>query len=178
MTPDDLFSKELSDWLNTPAETADPRKGIELLFSITGNTIQRARLMRDPAGTADFVRQTLRRHLTVRLDRVTHAQLREMTAQADRAVKRHLDTTAPEGVRPLPYGKRSDHEQLPAEIRELFDINMQARRRMAECHLQIRAIYKARPKCMDSELYPWVKELIRLDKEVLARWNRYDSFKL
>ncbi|MDE7159383.1 MAG: hypothetical protein K2O24_00860 [Muribaculaceae bacterium] len=175
MKQDDKFDARLSEWLDS--EAPDPLEGIELLYSLTGNAIQRRRLRTDPAGTAAFVRSELRRRLDYRLNVRTREEFRRLQSRAEEAVVRHLDASAPEGVRKSPYGLRPDHESLPREIRELFDINMQARRRMAECHLQIRHIWKTRPKCLESELYPWVKEIIRLDKESLERWSRYDNFK-
>lgn len=175
MTPDDKFNDNLSRYLDSP--DPDPVEGIEFLFALTGNAIQRKRLMADPTGTAAFVHAQLRQKLDFRLNVKTRKEFSDLQRQAEKIVAGHLDATVPEGVRPNPYGRRPDHESLPEEIRRLFDLNMQARRRMAECHLQIRHIRKVNPKCLESELYPWVKELIRLDKETLDRWKKYDNYK-
>ena len=47
---------------------------------------------------------------------------------------------------------------------------------MRELHLQLRKLSTANVTCPDSERYPFLKELIALDKQLHENWDRYDHF--
>ena len=74
-------------------------------------------------------------------------------------------------------GKRADHDTLPAEIQALFVENADIMRKMRELHLQLRNLSTANATCPDSDRYPFLKELIELDKRYHRNWQAYDNFK-
>lgn len=73
-------------------------------------------------------------------------------------------------------GKRLDHDSLPVEIQALYIENGNIIHKMRELHLQLRQLSKENATCPDSERYPFLKELIALDKTYHKNWQIYDSW--
>lgn len=73
-------------------------------------------------------------------------------------------------------GKRLDHDSLPVEIQTLYIENGNIIHKMRELHLQLRELSKENATCPDSERYPFLKELIALDKTYHKNWQIYDSW--
>ena len=73
-------------------------------------------------------------------------------------------------------GKRADHDQLPEEIQARYVENLDLLRRMREVHLKLRSLSTEQVSCPDSERYPFLKELIALDKQLHENWNIYDHY--
>lgn len=73
-------------------------------------------------------------------------------------------------------GKRLDHDTLPVEIQALYIENGNIIHKMRELHLQLRQLSKENATCPDSERYPFLKELIALDKTYHKNWQIYDSW--
>lgn len=73
-------------------------------------------------------------------------------------------------------GKRLDHDTLPVEIQALYIENGNIIHKMRELHLQLRELSKENATCPDSERYPFLKELIALDKTYHKNWQIYDSW--
>ena len=47
---------------------------------------------------------------------------------------------------------------------------------MRELHLRLRSLSLDNATCPDSERYPFLKELISLDKKLHANWEAYDHY--
>ena len=47
---------------------------------------------------------------------------------------------------------------------------------MREVHLRLRNLSAENSVCPDSERYPFLKELIDLDKKYRSNWQKYDSY--
>jgi hypothetical protein len=73
-------------------------------------------------------------------------------------------------------GKRPDHDDLPEEIQALYVENLDIVHRMRELHLKLRTLSLDNATCPDSERYPFLKEIINLDKKRVANWDIYDHF--
>ena len=50
-------------------------------------------------------------------------------------------------------------------------------REIQENHLQLRKLSLTDAPCPDSDRYPFLKEMIKLDKEYHDNWTKYDNFK-
>lgn len=74
-------------------------------------------------------------------------------------------------------GKRLDHDSLPPEIQACYVENLSKVQRMRELHLKLRSMSTMESPCPDSERYPYLQEIIKLDKERRANWNTYDSYR-
>ena len=75
-------------------------------------------------------------------------------------------------------GKRADHDQLPEEIQARYVENLPLLQRMREVHLKLRNLSLENVSCPDSERYPFLKELIELDKRIHENWDIYDHYVL
>ena len=47
---------------------------------------------------------------------------------------------------------------------------------MRELHLKLRSLSLENVTCPDSERYPFLKEIISLDKKLHSNWERYDHY--
>jgi hypothetical protein len=73
-------------------------------------------------------------------------------------------------------GKREDHDRLPDEIQACYVENLSLLQQMRELHLHLRNLSLDNAPCPDSDRYPFLKELIRLDKKMHENWDRYDHY--
>ena len=73
-------------------------------------------------------------------------------------------------------GKRADHDSLPIEIQALYVENGNIIHKMRELHMRLRSLSVENATCPDSERYPFLKELIRLDKKLHENWDKYDHY--
>ena len=82
----------------------------------------------------------------------------------------------PEEFADFKAGKRADHDDFPAEIQALYVENLDIVHRMRELHLKLRTLSLDNATCPDSERYPFLKEIIALDKKRVENWDIYDHF--
>ena len=72
-------------------------------------------------------------------------------------------------------GKRTDHDSLPEDVQALYVENLDIVHRMRELHLKLRSLSLDGATCPDSERYPFLKEIIALDKKRVQNWDIYDT---
>ena len=178
--------------MNTPDSQKDWAEGAVLLLQLSGNKIMYRNISVNPKGKAEFIKGKLQQYLNFRLQRLTKEQVNEMQAEVDEivekvikpfAVAESLGTDAgstsadkSEEFAAFKAGKRSDHDSLPAEIQALYVENLDIIHRMRELHLKLRTLSLDNATCPDSERYPFLKEIIALDKRLHANWDTYDHF--
>ena len=170
---DAKFTQTVQDWLNTPDERRDYAQGALLLLRLTGNQIMYRNLMANPRRNAEFIERQLQKRLSFRLQQLTHAQVEEMQSQVNEIAKRVLTPNSGENFK---QGKRDDHDNLPDEIQALYVENLGIVQRMRELHLKLRSLSLENVTCPDSERYPFLKELIALDKKLHSNWETYDHY--
>ena len=193
------FTLKLQAYINTPKEQRNLEEGALLLLQLSNNKILYANVSRNLAKHADFIEFKLRRYLDFRLQDLTHAEVEEMQAKVLLIAKEHAldkDITAPskkEGEPSAPAatatstvtasdtsawrsGKRADHDTLPAEIQALYVENANIMHQMRELHLKLRTMSTAESTCPDSDRYPFLKEIIALDKQYHKNWQIYDTY--
>ena len=169
---DAKFTRQIQDWLYLPHEQRDYAKGALYLLQLTGNQIMYRNLMANPRRNAEFIERQLQKRLSFRLQRLTHAQVEEMQHQVD-TIARKLTPNTGESFK---QGKRDDHDQLPDEIQALYVENLGIVQKMRELHLKLRSLSLEKAPCPDSERYPFLKELIALDKRLHSNWEAYDHY--
>ena len=168
------FTNKLQAWLNTPDEQKDYAEGALLLLQLSGNQIMYRNISVNPKGKAEFITGKLQQYLNFRLAQLTHEQVEQMQKEVEVIVK---DTIKPDAdFADFKAGKRADHDKLPEEIQALYAENLDIVHRMRELHLQLRKLSTANVTCPDSERYPFLKELIALDKKLHENWYTYDHF--
>ena len=146
---DNNFTKQIQDWLNAPASERDYNEG----------------------------EYQLKKRLTFRLRQVTHEQVEQMQKQVDGiVVKRNLEKTNTTPTSEFKAGKRADHDELPDEVQALYVENLSIVQKMRELHLKLRSLSLDSAPCPDSERYPFLKELITLDKKLHSNWEIYDHY--
>ena len=182
---DTKFTERLGAWLQTPSGERDLHAGALLLLQLSGNRILFNNIIRNPARYADHLEYQLQKYYNFRVADLTREQVAAMSAQVDEiAQKRNLVPLQPSvsesaeaqaEVKPR-FGKRADHDRLPSEIQALYVENLSTLRRMREVHLRLRTLSLESAPCPDSERYPFLKELIALDKKLKASWKAYDEY--
>lgn len=135
-------------------------------------------LIANPSGKAEFIEYQLQKYYNFRVQALTHAQVEEMAAQvATIADEHHLTddaSTVPEDERRM--GKREDHYALPDEVKAKYVENLSLLQRLRELHLRLRSLSLDNPPCPDSERYPFLKELISLDKKLYVNCEENDHY--
>ena len=197
------FTEKVQAWLGTPAEERDYDQGAIFLLQLSNNQIMYRNLSRNTKKNAQFIEYQIRKYMKFRLADLTHAQVVEMQKAVDKIVAlRHLDreetpvnvdddtdvtgevsgtVDAPESTNvnvssEFKAGKRADHDSLPLEIQALYVENGNIVHKMRELHMRLRSLSVENATCPDSERYPFLKELIALDKQYHKNWQVYDSW--
>lgn len=175
---DQKFTEQIKQWLETPESERDYTVGALYLLKLSGNQIMYKNIIAQIDRRHDFVEYQLQKYYNFRVQALTHAQVEEMASQvATIADEHHLTddaSTMPEEERRL--GKREDHDSLPDEVKAKYVENLSLLQRMRELHLRLRSLSLENSTCPDSERYPFLKELIALDKKLHANWEAYDHY--
>ena len=175
---DTKLTETIQTWLNAPTETRSLEEGAMLVLKLTGNRFMYQNII--ARKDTKMIEYQLSKYLPIRLQKLTHEQVTEMKRQvAVIAETHHLDTTrkpAKTLADEWKKGKRADHDSLPDTIQALYSENLNLLHRMRECHLQVRKIALSDKPCTDCDIYPFVKELIDLDKRYHANWQTYDEY--
>ncbi len=174
MKLDQKFTEKLQTWLNTPDDEKDYAEGAMMLLQLTGNQIMYRNISFNPKGKAEFIIGKLQQYLKFRLAELTHEQVKQMQKKVDEIAKVTIKTDG--DFADFKAGKRADHDKLPEEIQALYVENLDIIHKMRELHLQLRKLSTANTTCPDSERYPFLKELISLDKRLHENWDTYDHY--
>lgn len=175
---DHKFTEQIKQWLEKPESERDYTVGALYLLKLSGNQIMYKNIIAQIDRRHDFVEYKLQKYYNFRVQAMTHAQVEEMASQvATIADEHHLTddaSTVPEDERRL--GKREDHDALPDEVKAKYVENLSLLQRMRELHLLLRSLSLENSTCPDSERYPFLKELIALDKKLHVNWEAYDHY--
>ncbi len=175
---DHKFTQQIKEWLEQHPDERDYAAGALILLKLSGNQIMFRNLIANPSAKADFIEYQIQKYYNFRVQALTHAQVEEMAEQVKTIANEHHLTddasTVPEDERRL--GKREDHDSLPDEIKAKYVENLSLLQRMRELHLRLRSLSLGNATCPDSERYPFLKELIALDKKLHANWEAYDHY--
>lgn len=177
---DEKLTKKIQDWLHTPAKDRDIIAGATMLLQLNHNRVMHANIVRRPERFAGKVEYELRKHLKIRLDGLTVADVVKMGREVMPRVEETLhnepvistDAELPEGV--VARGRRPDHEQLPAEIQALWDGNIENFHKVRDLHHRLKEM-EAAPPC---DRYEYLKLLDEADRRYRENLARYDGFVL
>ena len=171
---DQNFNNQVQEWLDEPFAERDYKKGAMFLLKLTGNQIMYRNLMANPNRNAKFIELQIR--MQFRLAQLTHEQVEQMQQKVDKIVKEHFTLKENNPASEFRKGKRADHEELPDEVQALYVENLSIVQKMRELHLKLRSLSLENVTCPDSERYPFLKELIALDKRLHSNWEVYDHY--
>lgn len=178
---DKAFTQDIADWLATPREERDVRKGAELLLRINGNRHIYQLAMIRPETAHNHVEADLKKFLQIRLDGHTMESVRQMDSELIPKVQNIITTRqdesedAPEetdDTAPAHRGKRSDHNELPEEIRAIYERGGELFEKIKQIFTELQQMENA-PAC---DRYEKLKVLKPLVKEYTDGWERYDNY--
>lgn len=171
---DHKFTELIKTWLETPEAERDYSVGALYLLKLSGNQILYKNIVAALDKRHDVIKYQLQKYYNFRVQALTHAQVEEMSAQVEQIVADHIPLAAEADEKRT--GKRADHDSLPDEIKARYVENLSLLQRMRELHLRLRSLSLDNAPCPDSERYPFLKELIALDKKLHANWEAYDHY--
>lgn len=189
---DEKFTKQVQDWLLTPENERDYDKGALFLLQLSNNQIMYRNISRNAKHHGAFIVEMIERYMKFRLSETTHQQVVIMQKKVEKIAQiRNLDavvsndnnevsaakeTASIKETDSFKAGKRADHDNLPPEIQALYVENASILQKMRELHLRLRLLNTENATCPDSERFPFLKELIALDKQYHRNWQVYDSY--
>lgn len=176
MATDNKFTELIKQWLDTPADERDYTVGALYLLKLSGNQIMYRNIMANPSRKAEFIEYNIRKYYNFRVQALTHVQVEEMQKQVDVIAQEHFSHEENNPAMDFKKGKRDDHDDLPDDIQALYVENLSIVQRMREVHLKLRSLSTEDSTCPDSERYPFLKELIELDKRLHSNWEQYDHY--
>ena len=171
---DNKFTELIKQWLETPSNQRDYSVGALYLLKLSGNQIMYRNIVAQLDRRHDFVDYQIQKYYNFRVQALTHAQVEEMQQKVDVIVAEHISLAA--NADEHKTGKRDDHDSLPDDIKAKYVENLSILQRMRELHLKLRSLSLDTAPCPDSERYPFLKELIDLDKKMHANWEEYDHY--
>ena len=171
---DHKFTELIKQWLETPSNQRDYSVGALYLLKLSGNQIMYRNIVAQLDRRHEFVDYQIQKYYNFRVQALTHAQVEEMQQQVDVIVAEHMSLAA--NADEHKTGKRDDHDSLPDDIKSKYVENLSILQRMRELHLKLRSLSLDTAPCPDSERYPFLKELIELDKKMHANWEEYDHY--
>lgn len=171
---DHKFTEQMRQWLETPAHERDLETGARYLLKLSGNKILYRNILSRPEKGREVLEYQLQKYYNFRVQELTHAQVKAMERQVDDIVRRNNLLAVKADA--MPKGKRPDHDSLPDDIKARYVENLSLLRRMRELHLRLRMLSLEDSPCPDSERYPFLKELISLDKRLHDNWQAYDTY--
>ena len=174
MLKEEIIEK-VKAYLEAAPEERDLAEGALLVLQLTNNRIMYQNFMRRPNHYASRIEYELQKKYNFYLQQLTHEQVLEMGKQVQTIAKEHNLADEHEGFK---KGKRADHDALPLEIQALYAQNMSIMQQMRRLHTQLQLLSVEHSTCPDSERYPFLKELIALDKQYHANWQAYDHYKI
>ena len=166
---------KVKEWLDANPDERDLAAGALLVLQLTNNRIMYQNFMRRPKQYASRIEYELKKKYNFYLQQLTHEQVAEMGKQVEDIAKEH---NLPSEHEEFKKGKRADHDALPVEIQALYAQNLSIMQQMRRCHTQLQLLSVEHSTCPDSERYPFLKELIDLDKQYHANWEQYDHYKV
>lgn len=172
---DNKFTELIKDWLELPRDQRDYSVGALYLLKLSGNQIMYRNLAGAPTPQKqEFIEYQLQKYYNFRVQNLTHEQVQYMSEKVEKIVEEHIPLAAEADTQQK--GKRPDHDQLPDNIKACYVENLSLLQRMRELHLKLRSLSLENSTCPDSERYPFLKELIALDKKLHKNWETYDHY--
>lgn len=164
---DNKLTKQIQDWLNAMPAEQDVVKGATMLLQCNRNKILFNNIIRNPERLKDKLIYELRKHLAYRLDGLTLQNVVAMDKKVTTEVKKTIEQVQ-SGLK----GQRPDHNQLPADIQQLFFEAHDLMVTMRSIHEKLKLMAADKP----CERYTHLKELLAIHDKYRACYNKYDSY--
>lgn len=166
-TAPDKLTAAIQAWLGAPQGRRDMDEAARLVLRLTRNRILAANISRRGAAMEAKAAYELRKHLAMRLDRMTAAGVRAMERDVMPRVAAIDGAAAVRGA-----GKRPDHDSLPDDIRALWDENEELWRDIRRLFYTLKGMDGA-TAC---DRYEYLKMLDQKEKRHRRNFERYDKW--
>ena len=181
---DEKLTQQIQQWLMTPREERDVPAGASLLLQLNRNKFLYSRILLRPERMHDKLEYELNKHLRIRLDGMTVHDVAELDRQLIPAVAQLLETsphapaeTAEDAANSeadeTKKGIRPDHDDLPAEIQQLYTVNGMLYQKMKQLFEQLKEMEGA-PPC---DRFEYLQQLRDLDVRYRQNWEKYDAYR-
>lgn len=181
---DEKLTQQIQQWLMTPREERDVPAGASLLLQLNRNKFLYSRILLRPERMHDKLEYELNKHLRIRLDGMTVHDVAELDRQLIPAVAQLLETsphapaeTAEDAANSeadeTKKGIRPDHDDLPAEIQQLYTDNGPLYQKMKQLFEQLKEMEDALP----CDRFEYLQQLRDLDVRYRQNWEKYDAYR-
>jgi hypothetical protein len=175
---DKKLTESIQKWLNEKPEERDIVVGATYLLQLNKNRALYNTIIRKPQREADRLEYELRKHLRIRLDNMTTADVAKMETQVIPSAEKLLatppvvstDDELPEAR--SARGRRQDHDTLPPHIQALWDNNINLYHKIKLLFEELKAMESALP----CDRYERLKLLDEADKSYRANLEAYDNY--
>lgn len=175
---DQKATAEIQEWLSTPDTQKDIEQGAMLLLRINGNKFFHANVLARPDKHLPKLIYELEKHLRIRLDKMTADGIEKMQEEVTPRIHEILDTPVVDLEDDVPStpkvakGKRADHDELPPEIRALWDCS-------CDLFIEIKTLFEQLKTMNDlqpCDRYDTLKMLDAKDKLYRQNLAAYDAY--
>ena len=171
MNFDPNITKQMQAFVNADETERNYEDAALLLLKVSGNKVEYKNNVAHLNSKKAHILARLRSYLDFRLASLTKEQVEEMSLKADNIVE-----NIPNEEKRFKAGKRDDHESLPEDLIAAYkEVNV-ILQKQKQLHMKMRTLALADAPCPNSEIFPFVKEIIELDKKKLGLWKKYDSY--
>ena len=185
---DRKLTEKIQAYLQTEPAKRNVVEGATLLLSLNRNRILFQNVVKRPEKFADKVEYELKKHLQIRLDDKTMSEVAAMDATvvpfAENTLNKRLmlasdkadDIDVPEELEVAirHAGKRTDHDELPDEIKNIWEQSANLWFKIKETYETLKTMNKA-PLC---DRYEYLKILDEADKQYRKNMAWYDGYVL
>lgn len=176
MKLDNKLTSAMQEWLNTPVKDRDVRAGADMMLAVTRNRALYNSVMRNPEKLMGKLEYELRKHLNIRLQGMSTADVARIEQSVMPAVQKTVESmpvlSSEDEIVPGRKGRRPDHDSLPEEVRRLWDDNIDRGRRIVLLFNECKAMADAQP----CDRFEKVKMLGDLDRDYRMAMSKYDAY--
>lgn len=176
---DDNFTAQIQTWLAKPEHSKDDLiQGATYVLKLTRNQALFNTIMRRPERYEDKIIYELKKRLPMRLDHMTRSDVKALETEIMPAVSEAIaetdiqsDNEETQDVA-VAAGKRADHEQLPVEIQQLWDVNAERWKKIKELYNTCKKLEKP------CDRYEYLKLLKETWYAYKKDFTIYDTYKI
>ena len=164
---DNNFTEKIRAWLDTPVNERNVEEGATMLLQLNRNRILHQNIIRRGAKMMPKLEYELKKHLRIRDDGKTLREVVAMEKEIMPAAEKMVGKPEAEHA-----GKRDDHDELPVEIQQLWDGNLERYTKIKALFEELKAMEKQQP-CDRYEKLKLLNDAEKAYREALAVYDGY-----
>ena len=164
---DNKFTEKIRAWLDIPVKERNVEEGATMLLQLNRNRILHQNIIRRGAKMMPKLEYELKKHLRIRDDGKTLHEVVAMEKEVMPVVEKIVEKPVAEHA-----GKRADHDELPPEIQQLWDGNLERYTKIKALFEELKAMEKLQP-CDRYEKLKLLNEAEKAYREALATYDGY-----